>query len=48
VVLLSGGADVARSGFFMSQGNHWFYVLLLFVLWVLITSGLLLRRVRST
>jgi hypothetical protein len=48
VVLLSGGADVARSGFFMSQGDHWFYVLLLFVLWVLITSGLLLGRVRST
>lgn len=47
-VLLSGGADVARSGFFSSQGDYWFYTLLLFVVWVLITSGLLVRRVRST
>ncbi len=47
-ILLSGGADVARSGFFRSQGPYWFYTLLLFVLWVLITSGLLLRRVRSS
>jgi len=47
LVFLSGGADVARSGFFMSQGDHWFYVLNLFALWVLLTSGLLLRRTRA-
>ena len=47
LVFLSGGADVATSGFFMSQGDHWFYVLILFALWVLLTSGLLLRRTKS-
>lgn len=41
---LIGGADVDRTGLFRSQGNHWFYTLLLLALWVLLTSGLLLRR----
>lgn len=47
LVFLSGGADVARSGFSRSPGDHWFYVLNLFALWVLLTSGLLLRRTRA-
>lgn len=47
LVFLSGGADVDRSGFFRSQGAHWFYVLLLFALWVLLTSSLLLRRTKT-
>ncbi len=47
LLFLSGGADVATSGFFMSQGNHWFLVLNLFAIWVLLTSGLLLRRIKA-
>jgi hypothetical protein len=47
LAFLSGGADVDRSGFFMSQGDHWFYILLMFALWMLLTSGLLLRRTRA-
>jgi len=44
LVLLSGGADLARSGFFSVQGDHWFYLLLTFIVWMLLTSGMLLRR----
>ena len=47
LIFLSGGADLARTGFFSVQGDHWFYVLLLFSLWTLLTSGLLLTRART-
>ena len=43
---LIGGADVDRTGLFRSQGSHWFYTLLLLAVWVLLTSGLLLRRTK--
>jgi len=44
---LIGGADVDRTGLFRSQGNHWFYTLLLLAVWVLLTTGLLLKRRNS-
>lgn len=44
LVFLSGGATLARTGFFSVQGDYWFYVLLLFAVWVLLTSTLLLGR----
>ena len=44
LVFLSGGATLARTGFFSVQGDYWFYVLLLLSSWVLLTSALLLRR----
>jgi hypothetical protein len=47
VLLLTGAADLARSGFFRVQGDHWFYVLLVYILWTLLTSGILLT-VRRT
>jgi hypothetical protein len=48
LLLLSGAADLARSGYFRVQGNHWFYVLLVYSLWTLLTSGMLLTRQRTT
>ena len=48
LAFLSGGADLARTGFFSVQGDHWFYVLLVSSLWTLLTSGLLLRRAHTT
>ncbi len=47
LVFLSGGADLARTGFFSVQGDHWFYVLLVVSLWTLLTSGILLTRQRT-
>ena len=47
VIFLTAGADLARTGFFSVQGDHWFYVLLLYSLWTLITSGILLARQRA-
>ena len=44
LIFLSGGAALARTGFFSVQGDYWFYVLLLFSVWALLTSALLLRR----
>ena len=47
VIFLTAGADLARTGFFRVQGDHWFYVLLVYSLWTLITSGILLTRQRA-
>lgn len=47
LILVSGAADLARSGFFRVQGDHWFYVLLVYILWTLLTSGMLLTRPRA-
>jgi hypothetical protein len=47
VIFLTAGADLARTGFFRVQGDDWFYVLVLYSLWILITSGILLTRHRA-
>jgi hypothetical protein len=47
LLLLSGAADLGRTGFFGVQGDHWFYVLLIYSLWTLLTSGMLLTRQRT-
>ncbi len=47
VIFVSGGADLARTGFFSVQGDHWFYVLLIYSVWTLLTSGMLLTRPRK-
>lgn len=44
LILVSGGADLARSGFFSVQGDHWFYVLLTYSVWTLLTGAILLTR----
>ncbi len=46
LIFVSGGADLARSGFFSVQGDHWFYVLLIYSVWTLLTSAILLTRPR--
>jgi len=47
VIFLTAGADLARTGFFRVQGDHWFCVLLVYSRWTLITSGILLTRQRA-
>ena len=47
LILVSGGADLARSGFFSVQGDHWFYVLLIYTVWTLLTGAVLLTRPRT-
>ena len=47
LLLLSGAADLGRTGFFSVQGDHWFYVLLIYALWTLLTSGMLLTRQKT-
>jgi hypothetical protein len=46
LIFVSGAADLARSGFFSVQGDHWFYVLIVYTVWILLTSALLLTRPR--
>jgi hypothetical protein len=47
LLLLGGAADLARTGIFRVQGDVWFYILLLLLLWTLLTSGMLLTRQRT-
>lgn len=47
LLLMSGAADLARSGYFRVQGNNWFYILIVYSLWALLTSGMLLTRPRT-